>query len=144
MSGQLNSIITRSLSVTFMTMQLFQFRFADTEGYSLGFPPTLINWWPSWLIALMSFWTSEETVPVVPVRDIFPGEYKVLREISTSWRLPSSCCFGWEKLALAKLCSVWYVGSTASHRCFQQRQLGNSGQVSSDAAGHDRPRRWAP
>jgi len=43
-SGQLNSTITGSMSVMFMTMHLFQFRFADAEQYFLGSPPTLVNW----------------------------------------------------------------------------------------------------
>mmetsp|Transcript_48461 Transcript_48461/g.128354 ORF Transcript_48461/g.128354 Transcript_48461/m.128354 type:complete len:98 (-) Transcript_48461:719-1012(-) len=55
----------------------------------------------------MFSWTSEENVPVVPVRDIFLGEYKVLGD--SVWRgfylmavaiFMTSSCFGWGKLAL--------------------------------------------
>ena len=55
MSGQLDLAITGLMFLTFMTIHLFQFRFADTEQYFLRPPPTLINWWPSWLITLTFF-----------------------------------------------------------------------------------------
>ena len=42
MSGQLNLAITGSMSLTFMTINLFQFR--DLEQYFLRLPPTLTNW----------------------------------------------------------------------------------------------------
>merc|ERR1712136_340768 len=79
MSGQLNLAITGLMLLTFMTIHLFQFRFADTEQYFLRPPPTLINWHPSWLITLTFFWTDNKQVPLVPVRDIFLKEYKVLK-----------------------------------------------------------------
>ena len=42
-------------------------------------PPTLTNWFPSWLITLKFFWTDITHVPLVPVRDIFVNGYKVLK-----------------------------------------------------------------
>ena len=41
MSGQLNLAITGSMLLTVITVHLFQFRFADTESYTLRSPPTL-------------------------------------------------------------------------------------------------------
>ena len=61
------------------TTHLFQFRFADTGNHNLSPPLTLINWWPSSLITLTFFWTDDNHVPVVPGRDIFMNEYKVLK-----------------------------------------------------------------
>ena len=47
MSGQLNLATIGLMLLAFMTIHLFQFRFADTEQYFLRPPRTLINW-PSW------------------------------------------------------------------------------------------------
>ena len=44
MSGQLNLAIIGLMLLTFMTIHLFQFRFADTEQCFLRLPPALINW----------------------------------------------------------------------------------------------------
>ena len=65
--------------LTFMATQLFQFQFADTEPRTWRSPPTLINWYSSWLITLKFFWTDHTHVPLVPVRDSFLNEYKVLK-----------------------------------------------------------------
>ena len=55
-----------------------QFRFAVTGHRFLGPPPSLVNWWPSRLITLTFSWTNEQNVPLMPVRDIFLLEHKVL------------------------------------------------------------------
>ena len=69
LGGQLDLGITGLMLLMFMTIHFFQFRFADTGNYYLSSPPTLINWWPSWLITLTLFWTDDKHVLVVPVRD---------------------------------------------------------------------------
>lgn len=79
MSGQLNLANFGLMLPMFMTTHLFQFRFADTGNHNLTPPLTLINWWPSSLITLTFFWTDDNHVPVVPGRDIFMNEYKVLK-----------------------------------------------------------------
>ena len=79
MSGQLNLANFGLMLPMFMTTHLFQFRFADTGNYNLSPLLTLINWWPSSLITLTFFWTDDNHVPVVPVRDISMNEYKVLK-----------------------------------------------------------------
>ena len=65
MSGQLNLAIIGLISITFMTIHLFQFRFAGTEQFFLIPPPTLIDWWPSWLPTLTCFWTYDESFPLM-------------------------------------------------------------------------------
>eukprot|EP00450_Noctiluca_scintillans_P029453 CAMPEP_0194549464 /NCGR_PEP_ID=MMETSP0253-20130528/95220_1 /TAXON_ID=2966 /ORGANISM="Noctiluca scintillans" /LENGTH=399 /DNA_ID=CAMNT_0039396893 /DNA_START=22 /DNA_END=1219 /DNA_ORIENTATION=- len=119
MSGQLNLAITGLMLLTFMTIHLFQFRFADTEQYFLRPPPTLINWWPSWLISLTFFWTNDSTVPLVPVRDIFLNEYKVLKNpvwsgfyIMAVVIFMTHACLGWGKLTLAPS-----FGIPKKHQC---------------------------
>ena len=74
MSGQLNLAIIGLMLLTVITILLFLSRFADTEPRTLRFPPTLINWYPSWLITLKFSY-----VPLVPDRDISLNEYKVLK-----------------------------------------------------------------
>ena len=105
--------------LTFMTIHLFQFRFADTEQYFLRPPPTLINWHPSWLITLTIFWTDNKHVPLVPVRDIFLNEYKVLKNpvwcgfyIMAVVIFMTHACVGWRKLTLAPS-----FGIPKKHQC---------------------------
>ena len=119
MSGQLNLAITGLMLLTFMTIHLFQFRFAETEQYFLRPPPTLINWWPSWLITLTFFWTDDKNVPAVPVRDIFLNEYKVLKNpvwccfyIMAVLIFMTHACLGWGKLTLAPS-----FGIPKKHQC---------------------------
>merc|ERR1712136_386970 len=119
MSGQLNLAITGLMLLTFMTIHLFQFRFADTEQYLLRPPPTLINWHPSWLITLTFFWTDNKQVPLVPVRDIFLNEYKVLKNpvwcgfyIMAVLIFMTHACLGWGKLTLAPS-----FGIPKKHQC---------------------------
>ena len=79
MSGQLNLAITGLMLLTVIIILLLLFRFADTVPLTLRSPPALINWYSSWLITLKFFWTDNTHVPLVPVRDIFLNEYKVLK-----------------------------------------------------------------
>ena len=74
MSGQLNLAITGLMLLTVITILLFLLRFADTEPRTLRSPPTLINWYSSWLIT-----SKFSYVSLVPDRDISLNEYKVLK-----------------------------------------------------------------
>ena len=65
MSGQLNLAISGLMLLTVITIHLFPFRFADTEPRTLRSPPTLINWYSSWLITLKFFWTDHTHVKVL-------------------------------------------------------------------------------
>ena len=80
MSGQLNLAITGLMLLTVIPIHLFLFRKADTEPRTLRSPPTLINWYSSWLITLKFFWTDHTHVPLVPVRDSFVHEFQVLKK----------------------------------------------------------------
>merc|ERR1712139_458299 len=78
LDGTWNLIITGLALLTFMTIHLFQFRFGDTSiygGYMIRPPPYLINFWG--ILKLNLFWTDDETVPEVPVRDIYQLEYSL-------------------------------------------------------------------
>merc|ERR1712048_771875 len=78
--GEWNLIITGLVLLTFMTIHLFQFRFGDTSvygGYMIRPPPYLINFWG--ILRLNLFWTDDESVPEVPVRDIYQLEYSLFK-----------------------------------------------------------------
>ena len=79
MSGQLILAISGLMLNTVITIRLFLFRFADIEPRTLRSPPTLINWYSSWLITLKFFWTDHAHVSSVPVRDSFLSEFQVLK-----------------------------------------------------------------
>ena len=80
--GQFILAITGLMLLTIITIHLFQFRFTDTEPYTMRSPPTLINWHPSWLITLKFSY-----VPLMPDRDISLNEYKVLEKSCLVWFL---------------------------------------------------------
>ena len=116
----LESELSSGLMLMNTATQAFKSRSADTEEYFCGLPPTLINWWPSWVITLLYLWSSEENVPGF-VRGNFPTEYMGFMAVVI---LVASVFLGWKKLALVNSCGGWYVGfSTTSHRFFQLGQL---------------------
>mmetsp|Transcript_80463 Transcript_80463/g.186835 ORF Transcript_80463/g.186835 Transcript_80463/m.186835 type:complete len:423 (+) Transcript_80463:92-1360(+) len=76
----LNLAITGLVLMTFMTVHLFQFRFGDTEQfgpYYIRPPPFLINFFG--ILSLNLFWTDDETIPKVGVRDIYALEFQIFR-----------------------------------------------------------------
>merc|ERR1719218_352485 len=77
--GQAMSTLSMGISGillgTFMTIHLFQFRFGKTMEYFIRPPPCLISFFG--IPKLELFWTRDETVPPVPVRDIYNLEYKI-------------------------------------------------------------------
>ena len=81
MSGHLNLAITGSMLLTVITIHLFQSHFEDAEPLVLRPPPTLVNWHQSWSITLQFFWSDKTHVSLVPVRDIFLNECKVLENL---------------------------------------------------------------
>ena len=87
----------------------FQFRCADIEEFFCGLPPTLVNWWPSWVINLLYLWSSEENVPRF-VRGIFPNEYvsfKVFCGVRLGGRHPHGFRSSrWENRAVAGMCGL--------------------------------------
>ena len=145
-----------SVLLTLMTMYPFQFRFADTEQYVLGSPPTLIDWLPSWLITL-TFFRCEGNVAVVPGRDHFPNECEVSNKVRLllhgGRHLHGFRLFREEKIALANSGSGWHVAFSRDSSTFVRACCGLPGSsgrwwkgvtLIADAVGHDRPCSWAP
>merc|ERR1712146_714694 len=71
----MNLAITGVMLGTFMTIHLFQFRFGDTHQYFIRPPPLLISFYG--IPKLNLFWTTNESVTPVPVRDIYNLEYQL-------------------------------------------------------------------
>jgi len=101
-SGKLNLAFSGILLLTYMTIHLFQFRFGDCEPYMVRPPPYFINF--SGILQLQLFWTSDSSVPAVPVRDIYKLEFEIFK--SLSWVLfyifsvvifCIHMCLGWAK-----------------------------------------------
>jgi len=72
-SGKLNLAITGVCLMAFMFIHLLQFRFGATEDYLVRPPPYLIYF--SGILKLQLFWTDDQSIPTVPVRDIYKLEY---------------------------------------------------------------------
>merc|ERR1719199_2479753 len=75
-SGKLNLAISGVLLLIYMTIPLFQFRFGLTQPYWVRPPPYLINIWE--LPHL--FWTSDPSIALVPVRDIYKLEFDLFQD----------------------------------------------------------------
>merc|ERR1712007_315834 len=73
LSGELNLAVTGVILLTFMTIHLLQFRFGETQNYLVRPPPYLIYFWG--ITKLQLFWTDDESVKPVPVRDIYKLEF---------------------------------------------------------------------
>jgi len=71
----MNLAISGVMLGTFMTIHLLQFRFGDTMQYFLRPPPMLISWYG--IPNLNLFWTTDDAVTAVPVRDIYKLEYSI-------------------------------------------------------------------
>jgi hypothetical protein len=102
-TGKLNLAISGVLLLTFMIIHLFQFRFGATQPFLVRPPPYLINF--SGIMALQLFWTADESVEPVAVRDIYKLEFDLFQ--SSAWcffYIFSVCVFlthvmlGWQKL----------------------------------------------
>jgi hypothetical protein len=71
--GNLNLGMTGIVLLVFMTIHLFQFRFGATEDYFLRPPPYLVFF--GGITKLQLFWTTDESVEPVKVRDIYRLEF---------------------------------------------------------------------
>jgi len=79
-SGQLNMAFSGVLLLVFMTIHLFQFRFGETQPYGVRPPPYLINL-DKQLLHLHLFFTTDESVPIVQVRDIYKLEMDLFQNV---------------------------------------------------------------
>jgi len=71
--GNLNLGITGVILLIFMTIHLFQFRFGATKDYFLRPPPYFIFF--GGITKLQLFWTTDESITPVKVRDIYRLEF---------------------------------------------------------------------
>jgi len=104
MSGALNLAITGLLLLTFMTIHLFQFRFGACVDYMIRPPPYLINF--AGILTLNLFWSFDDSVGAVPVRDIYGMEFNLFKgsPMWSAFYAVSVCifmahaCLGWTKV----------------------------------------------
>merc|ERR1712178_590 len=108
LSGELNLAVTGVILLAFMTIHLLQFRFGATQSYLVRPPPFLIYFWG--ITKLQLFWTDDETVKAVPVRDIYKLEFDRFLGSGQSWSyyyIFSTVIFvihatlGWNKLTVS-------------------------------------------
>merc|ERR1712232_939957 len=105
-SGQMNLAFSGLMLLTFMTIHLFQFRFGDTAvfgPYYIRPPPYLINFWG--ILSPNLFWTGDEAVTPVGVRDIYKLEFQIFNNMYWSGFYIFSvlifmthACLGWKKV----------------------------------------------
>merc|ERR1719419_151559 len=92
--------------LTFMTIHLFQFRFGDTDQFGPYYvrpPPYLINFWG--IPSLNLFWTGDQAIEPVGVRDIYALEFQIFKNpLWSLFYIFSVCvflthyCLGWKKV----------------------------------------------
>jgi len=82
-SGKLNLAITGLALLTFMTVHLFQFRFGETQPFTLCSPGYLVNLETLIELKLNLFWVDYPGCPQVQVRDIYRLEFEVFQ--SRGW-----------------------------------------------------------
>jgi len=100
-SGKWNLAITGIVLLSYMVIHLFQFRFGATQPYKVRPPPYMINIWE--LPHL--FFTTDESVPFVEVRDIYKLEFDIFKNPAmVAYYLAMVCVFmahymlGWAKV----------------------------------------------
>merc|ERR1712003_530549 len=76
-SGKMNLAISGITLLTFMSIHLFQFRFGDTQPYTLCAPKYFINF--EGILSLALFWVDDPGCEKVAVRDIYRLEYEMFK-----------------------------------------------------------------
>lgn len=110
-SGKLNLAMSGVILLSFMIMHLFQFRLAETSTYFLRPPPYLVNFYG--IPHLQLFWTDDESVTPVGVRDIYKLEFDLFQNpVWVIWYMFSTTvflchgCWGWAKLVPSSLFKI--------------------------------------
>jgi len=110
-SGRMNLAFSGVTLLTFMMIHLYQFRFGDTEKWTLCPPPYLINVATVLDLSLNLFWVdphSSACKAPVAVRDIYRMEFEIFS--SLGWVLfymaavvifTTHMCLGWKKVVPA-------------------------------------------
>merc|ERR1719394_2339799 len=80
-SGTLNLAITGIALLTFMTVHLFQFRFGETQLFTLCSPGYLINFETLLELKLNLFWVDYPGCVKSEVRDIYRLEFEVFQSV---------------------------------------------------------------
>merc|ERR1712051_166278 len=80
-SGKLNLAITGIALLTFMTVHLFQFRFGETQLFTLCSPGYLINFETLLELKLNLFWVDYPGCVKSDVRDIYRLEFEVFKSL---------------------------------------------------------------
>lgn len=107
LSGMLNLAISGLMLLTFMTIHLFQFRFGDTSvfgPYMIRPPQYLIAF--KQIFSLNLFWSVDEDIPAVGVRDIYKLEYTLFQNI------PLTCFYIFSVLVFMTHASLGWVKVT--------------------------------
>jgi hypothetical protein len=106
-SGKMNLAFTGVTLLTFMMIHLYQFRFGDTEPWTLCPPPYLINVATVLQLSLNLFWVDPNgpnCKQIATVRDIYRMEFEIFS--SLGWVIFYLCaviifsthmCLGWKK-----------------------------------------------
>ncbi|CAD7970270.1 unnamed protein product [Amoebophrya sp. A120] len=112
-SGKLNLAMTGTLLLVFMLIHLKQFRFGETQKFLVRPPPYLVNLHPSDWLHLRLFWSTDESITPVPVRDIYKLEFDLFQDaIWVLWYLFSTtmflmhACWGWQKVVPSSLFKI--------------------------------------
>jgi len=112
-SGKLNLAISGITLLTFMSIHLFQFRFGETQSFTLCPPPYLINVATLLELRLNLFWVHDENCVTASVRDIYRMEFEVFQ--SLGWCLfymsavaifATHMCLGWQKAVPAPALAI--------------------------------------
>mmetsp|Transcript_17487 Transcript_17487/g.43529 ORF Transcript_17487/g.43529 Transcript_17487/m.43529 type:complete len:494 (+) Transcript_17487:340-1821(+) len=113
-SGKLNLALSGSCLLIFMMVHLNQFRFGATQKYYVRPPPAYyggINW-PG-VLELRLFWSQDESIAPVPVRDIYKLEFDLFQDpVWVVWYMFSTgmfllhACWGWQKVVPSSLFKI--------------------------------------
>jgi len=107
-SGKLNLAISGITLLTFMSIHLYQFRFGETQMFTLCPPPYLVNLGTLLHLRLNLFWVDTPGCSTADVRDIYRMEFEVFQ--SLGWVLfylasvvifTTHMCLGWQKVVPA-------------------------------------------
>jgi len=93
--------------LTFMTIHLQQFRLGETKDYLVRPPPLMINF--SGILSLNLFWSFDESVTPIPVRNIYDLEFRIFQ--SLGW-----CAFYILSVIVFMLHACWGWGNLVGNQ----------------------------
>lgn len=111
--GRMNLAFSGITLLTFMTIHLFQFRFGETQMFTLCPPPYLVNVATILSLKLNLFWVDTPGCKTQAVRDIYRMEFEVFQ--SLGWVLfylssvvifSTHMCLGWQKVVPSSILDI--------------------------------------